>query len=73
MSESFSDSMNDYINALLTLETNFARTGNPSITEIQWPEFNMENYEAMILNVTPRVKKDYLKNERSFWSKISQV
>jgi len=53
--------------------TNFARTGNPSITEIQWPEFNMENYEAMILNVTPRVKKNYLKNERSFWSEISQL
>ena len=51
--------------------SNFARTGNPSITEIQWPEFNMENYEAMILNVTPRVKKEYLKNERSFWSEIS--
>ncbi len=50
---------------------NFARTGNPSITEIQWPEFNMENYEVMILNVTPRVIEDYLKSERSLWAEIS--
>ena len=29
---------------------NFAKTGDPSIPEIEWPEFTKENWNVMVLD-----------------------
>ena len=44
--------------------TNFARTGDPSIDGLQWPQYSAAKRDTLVIAKEPRVRRDVLKNQR---------
>ena len=47
----------------------FARTGNPSVPEMQWPEYNLDSRQVMVFDDTVSVQEDPLAEEREVLQK----
>lgn len=44
--------------------TNFARTGDPSIEDLTWPQYSGAHRDTMVISKEPKVRNDILKNQR---------
>lgn len=45
----------------------FARTGSPQTADLEWPQWNGENYPTMIFDVQRKLVADPLQEERKLW------
>ena len=51
-------------NTVMQMWSNFARTGDPSTKDIEWPEYNTRTRYTMVFSKNPEVKSDVLRAQR---------
>ena len=49
---------------------NFARTGDPSVPGLDWPAYDEKNRSTAVINLSPEIKSDPLKEHRKQLSPI---
>lgn len=56
--------------AVQQMWVNFAKSGDPSIDGLHWPEYERKNRQTMVLDIQCKVVKDLLKSQRVLLSPI---